>query len=153
MSTFKTAQRDWVLEVNLPVKKAVKLATDGKVDLFDVWEGRVQRELADPETLVNVLWVMCKDQADAAKVSELDFAKMFRGDVLEHAANALSEAIIDFFPSRQCQTLNKALAKGQQVVNQAFEILNAELDKPLAPLTLKESSTSGAESSVSTLSI
>src|SRR4051794_18872330 len=105
MTSFTAAGRTWNLEVSIPTRKAVKDATNGEVDLFAAFDATLYTKLADPATLVDVLWAMCEEQAGNVTVNE--FARAFRGDLIEHASDALQEAIALFFPSRQSGLLMK----------------------------------------------
>ena len=79
MRTFKdNAGRTWSLTLNVwTVKKVRDLLA---VDLLDLGEsgnkpGLLVRLISDPVLLVDVLYVVCKDQADAAGITDEQFGR------------------------------------------------------------------------------
>ena len=55
------------------------------------------------------------------QMSDLDFGGLFEGDVLEAAANALLEAVLDFFPSSRRKILRATVEKSEQLATQMQE--------------------------------
>ena len=88
MKPFTDASgRTWELTVIVSAVKRVR-------DLLE-------RLADDPVLLVDVLYVLCKPQADAKGVSDEDFGRGMVGGVLDDAASALMKELLDFFPSAQ----------------------------------------------------
>lgn len=128
MPTFTdTRERSWTVEINVSAVKRVKSLTG--VDLLDVGEGGVLAELAtDPVRLCDVLYALCKPQADAADVSDEAFGEGLAGDAIERATGAFLEALIGFFPNpRDRGILQAALAKVEAAKELARERVEAEL--------------------------
>lgn len=101
-----TVGRVWTLAVTVFEVKRVR--TRIGVDLVGlVGDGfRPLAELmADPVRVVDVLWALCDRQAAALGVDEEAFAAALAGDVYERAAEALTEALFDFFPGRTREKL------------------------------------------------
>lgn len=132
MRSFKDENgKPWTLSVNVGTVKKVRGLT--KVDLLDLRDGNLFNELAsDPVKLGDVLWCLCEDEAKAAGIDDLAFAKALAGDALEAATNALLEEIIDFFPKPQRDLLRKALAKGREMQERTMARAMAQVDKALA---------------------
>lgn len=91
--------REWILEIHIAaVKRArdilgvniYKLVDDGLKGLGDL--------LSDPIQLVDLIFVLCKDQADRQGVTDYDFGSGLYGDAIESARNAFLEELTDFFP-------------------------------------------------------
>ena len=92
--------REWPVVVNVGAVKRVRDILG--VDLLDVAKGDLLERLADdPVLLVNVLYVLCRPEADARGVSDEDFGRAMVGGVLDEAASALMKELLDFFPSAQ----------------------------------------------------
>jgi hypothetical protein len=147
MKTFKDENgKPWVLSVNDgTVKKVRGLAG---VDLLDLRDGNLFNELAaDPVKLGDILWVLCQDEATAAGIDEMAFARALAGDALDSATNALLEEIVDFFPKPQRDVLRKALAKGREVQEREMARAMRRVDKALEEWKPEdESEASGASS-------
>lgn len=113
MKPFKDNKgRQWEIDVNVSSIRRVKDVTGIRLD-GDQQELAVK--LNDVINLCNVLFVLCKPQADAQGVTDEQFGESLAGDVLGAAVDALREAITDFFPSRQRTVMTAALAKAREV--------------------------------------
>jgi hypothetical protein len=100
-----------------------------KVDLRVIESGKTLAELAlDPVKLVDTLYAVVKPQADAAKLTDEQFAALFAGDVLEEAATALMDGIIDFFPASQRRALGKLRTAIDRGTAKVFSLAEAELN-------------------------
>jgi len=99
MKPFTDSQgRTWNVTVNVSAIKRVRDILG--VDLLDVANGDLLSRLADdPCVLVDVLFVLCKPEADAKGVSDEDFGRGMVGGVLDEASAALMKELLDFFPS------------------------------------------------------
>jgi hypothetical protein len=103
-----TAGRRWALVVTIPAARRVQEAVPG-VNLLDIYDAKLwERLYVDPQTLVAVLYALLDPQIQRLDLSPEAFAEGLAGDVLDAAADALTQAIIDFFPNRQRPALQKA---------------------------------------------
>jgi hypothetical protein len=118
MRTFTdNAGRIWTITVNVAALKRVrgmlnvdiyKLVDDGFKGLGEL--------LGDVIQLVDVLYCLCKDEADARKVSDEDFGRAMFGDAIHQATEAFVEELIDFFPeARVRSSLRKIVAESRKV--------------------------------------
>lgn len=130
MKTFNdNADRTWTVTVNVAALKRVRTALD--VNLMEAVEGDLLERLSsDPVLLCDVIYVVCKPEADAQNVSDEDFGRAMAGDAIEHATTALLEELVDFFPSRKRRVLHQALAKFQAVETKAIEYAQKRLEDP-----------------------
>ncbi|MBT4819068.1 MAG: hypothetical protein HON70_25395 [Lentisphaerae bacterium] len=130
MKTFKdNAGRTWTVGVNVDAIKRVRTVLD--VNLMEAVEGDLLEQLSsDPVLLCDVIYVVCKPEADAQSVSDEDFGRAMAGDAIEHATTALLEELVDFFPRGKRRVLHKALAKLQAVEARAVEYAQARLEDP-----------------------
>lgn len=110
MKQFKDAKgREWSLTVNVGAAKRVRDLT--KVDLFNIFASEAEKVFSDPVLLVDMLWVLCMDQAKERGVTDENFGESLYGDAIEHATLALMESVADFFPSSRRAILLKSLEK------------------------------------------
>ena len=153
MKPFTDASgRTWELTV---VVSAVKRVRDLLgVDLMDVASGDLLERLADdPVLLVDVLYVLCKPQADAKSITDEDFGRAMVGGVLDEAASALMKELLDFFPSAQrARALGKMARKleaQQAAVAEAAAALAAIPPSAVAASVAKEDGGSSGNSPAS----
>ena len=99
MKPFTDSQgRTWNVTVTVGAIKRVRDLLG--VDLMDVANGDLLSRLADdPCLLVDVLFALCKPEADAAKVTDEDFGRAMVGDALDSGSGVLMKELLDFFPS------------------------------------------------------
>ena len=99
MKTFKdNAGRTWTVSVDVDAIRRVRTAL--KVNLTSTDFGAVLEQiLSDPVLLCDVLYVICKPEADRQKVSDEDFGRAMAGDAIEHATGALLEELANFTPN------------------------------------------------------
>src|SRR5207247_1616024 len=82
--------------------------------------GESERVFADPILFVNVLYVLCKAQADSRNVSDYDFGAAMNGDALEDASIAILEEVADFSPSQKREVLRQVIRKGVEAAGIAI---------------------------------
>ena len=130
MRTFKdTAGREWLVKIDVATVKRVRDVLD--LDLLKIdGADSVFAKLADPVTLVDVLYVVCLPQATEASVSDESFGGAMGGDVLDAASSALIEDLIDFFPSARRPILRRAWEKIQEIEGKAIAAVTERLNSP-----------------------
>ena len=156
MATFTdNSGRTWTVQVNVETIRGVRAMLG--VNLLDTAGGKVLQQLADdPVLLCDVIFAICKAEADAKGVSAEDFGRAMAGDPVEQATEALVEELVNFFPSRKRRLLKRAMEKGNaldEVVLQAAEekLENGEFEEEfLRELKSGGSSTTSPGSSEST---
>jgi hypothetical protein len=137
MKTFQdTAGRTWTLAINVDAIKRVR-------DLLGIALNKIGENnfkplddiLSDPVTLVDVVFCLCKPDADAKGVSDSDFGKAMSGDAIFAAADAFVEELADFFPSARARRALKALiAKGRDIRDRMLDEAEAQIAK-IDPVT------------------
>lgn len=145
MRTFQDAAgRTWTVSVTVDAVKRVRDLL--KEDLLDV-EQVLPRLLMDPILLCDCLYVVCKPQADAQQISDVDFAQAMAGDVIAQAKAAFLEELADFFPDQsQRETIRLAIAKYSQWNKKAVELVKAKLQRTELPKELEAALNSIGES-------
>jgi hypothetical protein len=115
--------RNWTITINVAALKKVKALTG--VNLLELLDNNLEglsALLSDIVKLVDILYVLCKDQADALGVSDEDFGRALAGDSLEQAVDAFLEEFVDFFPNRRArEALRKMLSKGKTITEKAMQ--------------------------------
>ena len=152
MRSFRDAEgREWHLTVDVNAAKRVRSLAG--VDLLDITGGLFDK-LSDPITLCDVLYSICKPEADKRGVTDEEFGRGLLGDPIDSATEALLEELVDFFPSRRREFLRKLLERSRETQGRAFQILTTRLDDPRLNETIEkmlgDSSGSPPESLVST---
>lgn len=141
MKSFKDNEgREWLVSINVDTVKRVKSLID--VDLLDIGDGKLFERLCDnPITLVDVLYCVCFPQVQQRQLTDVDFGKAMGGDAIDHATTALMESLIDFFPSRRRQVLQKALAKLKLMESKILDLAEKTIDDPKLDKKIEEALT------------
>ena len=126
-----TANRTWTVTINVDAIKRVRSLLS--IDLLKVLDDgcKLLAELHDdPILLVDVLYCLCKPQADLLKITDEDFGRAMFGDAILHAHTAFIEELADFFPSvRQRAAIRKLIGKTNQVVDRLLDHTETKLDQ------------------------
>lgn len=129
MKTFKDNEdRQWSVAINVDAIKRVKSLLD--VDLLGLVDGGMQQLVTDPILLCDVVYAVCKPEADSKDITDEQFGRAMAGDAIDDATTALLEETIDFFPKRRRDLLHKALVKLRDVETAAHEVVGQRLDSP-----------------------
>jgi hypothetical protein len=158
LKRFKDLRGDeWDVAVTVAGIKRVREHL--KVDLLGVLDGELLGELLkDPILLVDIIYVLCEDQAQKRSISDEDFGRAMAGDPIEAATQALLDEIVAFCPSprdraslgRVLQATNRAMDQARNRMEEKLtdEQLDQLFEKHLSPAG--DSSGSAPESSEST---
>ncbi|MCX7804797.1 MAG: hypothetical protein N3A38_06355 [Planctomycetota bacterium] len=144
MRAFRdNAGREWTVAVDIAAVKRVrdlmKLDLVGK-DAASAFE----RLISDPVTLCDVLYAICKPQADGAGVTDEDFGRAMAGDAIERAARALLEELADFTPNvRDRERARRIVTALFTLAERTRDVLDAKTDEALR---MAESVIHGAKS-------
>lgn len=150
MRTFKDNEgREWQVRVDVTGVRDVR--TDLDVNLLDLPDKEfalLTRLTTDLVLAVDVLYVLCREQAAQRQVTDEQFGRAMYGDALQAGVEALVRETIDFFPdARRRAMLIKVIDKGLSLGNlmmdraaaQAGKLddldLSAEADRLMAALT------------------
>jgi len=118
MHTFTdNAGRVWTIAVNVATIKRVQGLL--KINLYKLLDDNFKglgELLGDIIQLVDVLYCLCKEEAEARKVSDEDFGRAMFGDAIHQATEAFLEELIDFFPDPKVRrSLRKIIAESRKV--------------------------------------
>ncbi len=117
MKTFNdNTGRSWTLSVTVGTIKRVRaLCGVDLANIITLEAGKqpkvdlLERLASDPVLLVDVLYAVCKPEADAKNITDEEFGRAMAGDAIEFATAALLDEVIDFFPEAKRQVFRKIL--------------------------------------------
>ena len=155
MKTFQdNAGRQWTVTINVDAIRRVRSLIG--VNLPDVLDDgcKLLAQLHDdPVLLVDVLYCVCKPEADAKEITDEDFGRAMAGDAIGHATAALLAELSDFFPNaRQRAAMQELIRKTNTVADGLLEKAESaihRLDPESVVETLTVSSANSPESSAS----
>ena len=149
MKTFTdNANRVWTIAINVDAIKRVRGLLD--VNLLEIVEGElIEKLIRDPVLLCDIVYAVCKPEADAKGVSDEEFGRAMAGDAIEHATKALLEELVGFSPSpRDRANLQRVLDTTWRVMDRARDLVeqklnSAALDKQIERALASVSDSSG----------
>ncbi len=129
MRSFKDNQgRQWSVDINVTAIKRVRGLTGE--DLMQVIEGTlIEKLIRDPVLLCDVVYAICKPEADARSISDEEFGKAMAGDAIEAATMAVLDELVGFCPSpRDRANLGRVLQATRNVMDRARDLVEKKLD-------------------------
>jgi hypothetical protein len=129
MATFKDKNgKEWSIAIDAPTIRTIR--QEMSIDLGDPQGKAYDRMVADPVLLVDVLWLLCKEQAHRDGVTDVQFGRALVGDAIEHATDAMLGVIADFFPPQSRALLHAMTAKAAKVRSMGMEKAMAKINDP-----------------------
>jgi hypothetical protein len=130
-SFVDNSRRTWEVAINVAAVKRIRGLLG--IDLYALVDDgfkSLSKLVSDPVTLADVLYCLCKYQAERQSITDEDFGRALAGDVITQAADAFVEELIDFFPDARARaSLRKAIEAGkavrEKVLNHAEKILDS----------------------------
>ena len=130
-SFVDNSRHTWEVTINVAAVKRIRGLLG--IDLYALVDDgfkSLSKLVSDPVTLADVLYCLCKDQAERQSITDEDFGRALAGDVITQAADAFVEELIDFFPDARARaSLRKAIEAGkavrEKVLNHAEKILDS----------------------------
>lgn len=129
MRTFTdNAGRTWTIAINVDAIKRVRGMLD--VNLLEIVEGTlIERLIRDPVLLCDVVYAVCKPEADEKGINDEEFGRAMAGDAIEHATKALLEELVGFSPSpRDRANLQRVLETIWRVMDRARDLIETRLE-------------------------
>lgn len=124
-----TKSRVWHLELSIGL--ALTIRSRLQVDFLNLLDGKALDAInRSDETLVNVLWLLCTEQAQAAGVDEVAFAMGLGGDALGQAIESLLEALVLFTRPDNRPAIAKVLQKIREIHGRQIELAIRKTDSP-----------------------
>ena len=124
-----TKNRIWIVEISNTTLRRVKTLTD--VRLMDAVDGELIPQLSQDFLLLGeVLYAVCKPQADKESIDQDEFESGLSGDTFTEARDALVEALLEFLPEDQRRLLSKAVQHQREVTARGMAMIHKRLDDP-----------------------
>ncbi len=122
-------QRTWRLEFTVGLAKRIRRLTS--LDFVNAADGKALRAIAfDDEKLVQVLWLLCAEQCEAAGVVEEAFGMGLAGDQLGDAILALQEALVSFSRPDKRPAMQAILDRARKAQQKAVELVVQKVNSP-----------------------
>jgi len=118
----------WSLAINIGTAKRVKELL--RADLLQPLEGNpplLTRLSTDLIFLCDLLYAVCKPDADERQISDTQFAECLAGEALHAAHGALLEGLDAFFLQLQRTDVVAAIGKQQEVIRRAIDLAEQTL--------------------------
>ncbi len=136
MKTFTdNAGRSWTVAINVSAIKRVRDLLD--VDLASTADGDEKSKkllaqlMVDPILLCDVVYCLCKPEADKLGVSDEDFGRAMGGDSLGQARGAILAELVNFSPNPdQRRVAKKAVDKLKSMESKAMAHVEKQIDDP-----------------------
>lgn len=130
MAKFVDAKnRIWIVDVTGTTIRRVKTLT-GK-SLLDVVDKDLIAELTNDFLLLSeVLYAVCKPQADLEEIGQDEFESGLIGDVLSDGLNTLVDAILTFLPEPRRRLIQKAIERYREVTARGMERIESQVSDP-----------------------
>ena len=122
-------QREWRLELNYTLGKHIHEVTG--LDFINAHDGKaLLGVMQSDETLVQVLWLFCEEQAAATNVDEEEFGRGLDGLALELAINALEECVLNFCRPARRVAIQAVREKAHEVEAAQAELVATKVRSP-----------------------
>jgi hypothetical protein len=103
-------------------------------------------------TVGEVLYAICRKQADEKKISREDFLDGLRGDAIEAGVKAIEEELVDFFPPRLRKMVGLLATKMDEVAAEMLGQAEARMQAATATSLLEQSGTPSTKPQASSAS-
>jgi hypothetical protein len=152
MKLFKDKEgMEWTIDVS--VDALMRVRELAKVDLLDL-ENSCYLMAEDKILQAEVLWAICKPQADQRNLSSTDFYRRLNAEALEAAAAAVPEEVLSFFPKPRREAVRRAMVKKTELEETGGRLAIDKIDRMDVQKILRDalgaSSTSSPASAGST---
>jgi hypothetical protein len=147
MQTFRdNAGRSWTVAIDVATVKRVRSMIG--FDLLSVLDGNgVDKLVSDPVLLVDVVYAVCRPDADRLGVTDEDFGRAMAGDAIELATKALLEDLVSFCPNpRDRKRMQKVVTTMWSTMERARDVVERKLDERLQELSNRSLSELGSSS-------
>ena len=164
MKEFRDDQgRPWMVAITVAAAERVRgLVTVDVTDDVEQSDGSVSRQtrkapldIIDTSSIANtlqilrsqygtvgeVLYAICRKQADEKKISREDFLDGLRGDAIEAGVRAIEEELVDFFPPRLRKMVGLLATKMDEVAAEMLGQAEARMQAATASSLLEQSGT------------
>jgi hypothetical protein len=122
-------QREWRIDLNYTLGKHILDVTG--LDFINAHDGKaLLGVIQSDETLVQVLWLFCEEQAGAASIDETEYGRGLDGPTLELAITALEEAVLNFCRPARRTAIQAVREKAHEVEAAQAELMATKVRSP-----------------------
>ncbi len=122
------AGRIWIVDIDNTTLRRVKTLTG--VHLLEAIDGDLITRLStDPLLLGDVLYAICKPQADQQQITDEAFGEGLAGNSIDDATGAL-RSVDQYFPESRRRLLRKAAEKQKLIETRGISAIEKRLDDP-----------------------
>jgi hypothetical protein len=122
--------RTWDIDINVRSISRVRGLLDVNLLELLLQDSKLNERLDDPVQLVDVLYVLCKDQCDAQNVTDEHFGRSLTRDSIEDGWRAVLEGLVSFSPRGVRPAYRKALDKARTFLAVQESKLQATVETP-----------------------
>jgi hypothetical protein len=117
------------VDVNIATVKRVKSMLN--IDLIEIVEGKILDKIVlNPVVMCDVVYAICKPEADRQNIDDEQFGYAMAGDALEYATGALLQELIDFFPESKRPVLRASQEKFLKYHAKSIDLMTNYLNSP-----------------------
>jgi len=116
----------WHVEITVGTVK--KLRALG-IDIVSVDGKGLAGLVDDPVSLSDALWAICEAQANERGITDEEFFAAIDGNSVVSATDAITEAVIDFFPPSRRAIWRRAIEKGKMMETAMTETAMQKLEE------------------------
>ncbi|MEK7754316.1 MAG: hypothetical protein AAB654_20490 [Acidobacteriota bacterium] len=125
------AGRSWTISVDVNALRQVR-AHLGLNLVGKDFVPALNRLQDDPMLLCDVLYVICKPQAEKQNISDEDFGRAMAGDAVEHATTAFLEELANFTPNpRDRARVNRMLSAMWNMFDKARDVAEVKMEEAI----------------------
>jgi hypothetical protein len=106
--------RTWDIEINVTTLSRVRKGLNLNLLELVLPESALLEKLSDPILLVDVLYIVCKDQCDEKNVSDEDFGRQLTRDAIDEGWDSILEGVVGFSPRGIRPAHQKVLEKARK---------------------------------------
>jgi hypothetical protein len=118
--------RRWTLVLNFSLARRIK--TIAGVDFVNYHDGKALMIIQqDVERLVQVLWLLCEEQATGNSIDEEDFGRGLGGDEIEAAIGALEQCLLNFSRPATRPAMVAIADKTREAVTRQTELIRSKV--------------------------
>jgi hypothetical protein len=123
--------REWIVEIHVGTIKRVREELEINLLALLAPESDLAERLRDPCLLVDVLWLLCRDEATGRGIDSWTFGRALHPEAIEAGLNAILEGVVSFSQSGIRPAYQKLLEASREIQAAEAERIKAMVDGPM----------------------